>query len=49
MYEKLEKICISQTIKLTEFGLSEDSFGNVSFRVNENHFLSTPTNNLKFF
>ena len=43
MYEKLEKICISQNIKLTEFGLSEHSFGNVSIRVNENHFFIKPS------
>lgn len=43
MTKKLEKICIKENIRLSEFGLQDHSFGNVSIRINKNHFYIKPS------
>ena len=43
MTNKLEKICIKENIKLSKFGLQDHSFGNVSVRIDKNHFYIKPS------
>ena len=43
MSKKLEKICIKENIKLSKFGLGDHSFGNVSIRIDKNHFYIKPS------
>ena len=43
MSNKLEKICIKENIKLSKFGLKDHSFGNVSVRIDKNHFYIKPS------
>ena len=38
MYKKIENICIKENVKLAKLGLRENSFGNVSIRVNNDLF-----------
>ena len=40
---KFEKICIKENIKLSKSGLQDHSFGNVSVRVDKNHFYIKPS------
>tara|TARA_Y100000591_G_scaffold81708_1_gene68829 strand:+ start:128 stop:817 length:690 start_codon:yes stop_codon:yes gene_type:complete len=43
MLKKYENICKKENIKLTNLGLSDHSFGNVSIRVNLNSFFIKPS------
>ena len=40
---KLEKICINENLKLKILGLVIQTFGNVSIRIDTNHFCIKPS------
>lgn len=43
MFEKIEKHCIRENIKLSKLGLQDHSFGNVSVRINDKLFFIKPS------